>query len=69
MSTLTKTRSILHRVDLHGAEGDYYVTFERQLDEPDEADQRQVKLFVADWEALGRPDVITVTIEPGDHLN
>lgn len=22
-----------------------------------------------DWDDLGRPDTITVTIEPGDHLN
>ena len=28
-----------------------------------------VDLPTADWEDLGRPDTITVTIEPGDHLN
>jgi len=26
-------------------------------------------LTVADWEDLGRPDEITVTVEPGDQLN
>lgn len=65
---LIKTRSVLHRVDLHGAEGDEFVTFERLLDEPDGL-QRMVKLAVADWHELGDPDTITIAIEPGAILD
>jgi len=68
MAICTKTRSVLHRVDLHGAEGVGLVTFERILDEQDEP-QRRVRIDVAAWHDLGEPDVITVTIEPGDRLN
>lgn len=30
---------------------------------------RRQELAVEDWDAMGRPETITVTIEPGDLLN
>lgn len=42
-------------------------------DADDPADEminpRDLVMYVPDWEDLGSPEVITVTIEPGDHLN
>ena len=31
--------------------------------------QRQLSLLSSDWAEMGSPEVITVTIEPGDLLN
>ena len=40
-----------------------------RLNDPDLIDDRQVILGEDDFEDMGRPDIITVTIEPGDELN
>lgn len=66
MIPLTSTRSILH---LDGpAVGMEGVRFARIVDEPDEP-QRHVSIDADLWDELGKPETITVTIEPGDLLN
>lgn len=64
----TKTRSVLHR---RGATSGMapYVYFERQPADDPETTHRTVLLDVEDWHELGDPEVITITIRPGDHLN
>jgi hypothetical protein len=64
MIACSQSRSVLHAVVREGED----ITFARMLDEPDEA-QRTVCLDADTWRDLGSPDVITVTIEPGDRLN
>jgi len=44
-----------------------FPTFREDLDEP--GTQRQISMDYADYCDMGRPAVITVTIEPGDTLN
>lgn len=36
---------------------------------PDEVPAAVVTITLADWDDLGQPDQLTVTIEPGDRLN
>ena len=61
MSILTKTRSVLSRTRTV----DDRVYF-AQDEEPFNA---LVSLSEDTWDDMGRPDVITVSVEPGDHLN
>lgn len=61
MNTLTRTRSILHRGNTH----DGRVFFAHD----EEPYSKLISIDVDLWEDLGRPDVITVTVEPGDLLN
>lgn len=44
------------------------VTFEARNDDEDEV-YRGIRLSRADWDALGSPTKITVTVVPGDILN
>lgn len=69
MSTpLVKTTSILVRVPSRG--DDVSVAFEYANDPRDGwSRHRLVALDTCDWVDMGSPEVVTVTIEPGDMLN
>ena len=60
---LTKQRVIMD-ADFANAE---YIQFTEQLDEPGFA--RTVRLARRDWDDMGEPETITLTIDPGDLLN
>ncbi len=70
MTYLLKTTSVLDRHTLldKSAQQPLSQTF-IQRDEETGLATRFVTLLVGDWEDLGRPDRITVSIEPGDTLN
>lgn len=59
MGDVVITRSVTLMRKRH--QGAQHVTFE--------AGHRVIALPVAAWEDMGRPDVVTVTVEPGDGLN
>lgn len=61
---LTKTTRV---VELTGA-GNRLITFS-QWDEDDGDVTTKVVLRRESWVDLGRPGVITITVEPGDKLN
>jgi hypothetical protein len=58
---LTKTRSILSRTRIVNGR-----VFFAQDEEPFTA---LVSLSEEAWDDMGRPETITVSVEPGDHLN
>ena len=60
---MTSRQSIL----MHRTMAKPFPTFREDLDEP--GTQRQISMDYADYCDMGRPAVITVTIEPGDTLN
>lgn len=64
MTTLSKTRSILtvSSVSAHSVQFASY-------DEEAGGLERLVQLSKYDWDDLGRPKEITLTIEPGDKLD
>ena len=65
MATLTKTRTVMHRRPTEYADR---VLFRQDLEgEPGVA--RGVTFSHADYTDMGSPQVITVTIDPGDTLN
>lgn len=64
MATLIRTQQVLN---LTGSTHDR-VVFTRDADEPGDIPTRTA-IALDTWADLGRPDTITVTIEPGDHLN
>ena len=66
MSTLRKTEHVLGHVEGSPLEG--YVYFSRQ---PDEAGDLPLDVHLPreDWDDMGRPEVVTVTVQPGDRLN
>ena len=57
--TLTKQQVILHHV----------VTNDRQAIFCERLDESGVPRRAGDWTDMGSPEVVTVTIEPGDLLN
>lgn len=67
-ATLKKTQFVLN---FQGGEGEE-MTFTRRVD-PGEPPERgrvnKIDLPRSQWVEFGQPDVITVTIEPGDRLN
>lgn len=65
MVMLVKTTRVLQ---YEGNLGDNRVRFSRAPDEPGDL-TTIVSLDRDSWEDLGRPDHITITIEPGDLLN
>jgi hypothetical protein len=64
MGNLTKSRDVLEF--LHG-EGDE-ITFVHKGDEPSISHLNRQNIPRDMWEDLGRPETITVSIEPGDKL-
>lgn len=67
-AVLSKTRSILTRSTTKGDE-DYARQWFIQVDPDDSSVEREVYVDIQTYLDLGEPDVITVTIEPGDTLN
>lgn len=64
---LTRTRVVLHRVTGSGMES-HRVIFSREPDE--DGDVPHTHYLPRDvWEDFGRPDTITLTVDPGDRLN
>lgn len=66
-ATCTKSRSILHKSSVTSQ----LASFGRAEEENPE-DNGTVRILVLareDWEDMGQPETITITIEPGDHLN
>lgn len=68
---MTMTRMVMVRVSVNKI-GKHLIAF-RNSDfrepEEDRGHFRSVYIHQVDWEELGSPDEITVTIEPGDKLN
>ena len=62
---LTKQQVVMHHV--HGNEGAYTQWF--QEDYTDRGHPRNIVISRMDWADMGSPEVVTVTIEPGDLLN
>lgn len=68
MNRLTKQRVVMHRrhpkpVDPNGP----LVWF---MEEPDgQGLSRDISLLAVDWQDMGRPEVVTVSVVPGDELN
>lgn len=62
---LSATRSILTRVNPDDWEDRRY----RQVREDDGVILREVYMDIGTFQDLGEPEVITLTIEPGDTLN
>ena len=60
---LTRTRKTLHKLPLVRGRLVYY---RHQDDTPVDT---TISIRRSDYDDMGRPDTITVTIEPGDHLN
>lgn len=67
MNTLTKTRSVL---TFQGAD-EFYARYISDIsDEEEGGSLRHVSYLRVDlWDEMGRPDTITLTVEPGDLLN
>lgn len=61
--TLLKTQRVLD----HSMRTDHHVSFSS----PDDTMDRLTFVAIANevWEDLGKPECITVTVEPGDKLN
>lgn len=69
MGNLTRTRSVMQRLAPPGEIADFaQVTFVATDDENPE-NARSVAFPVSVWEDMGSPDVVTLTVEPGDLLN
>ena len=60
---ITKQQVIMHR----GVHNSAYTRF--QEDFTDALHPRYIVISRSDWAGMGTPEVITVTIEPGDKLN
>jgi hypothetical protein len=67
VSGLVKTRTLLYFADIDTEDGDF-VLFDRDVEEED-LDDLGVAISGDLWLRFGQPDVLTVTIEPGDTLN
>lgn len=65
-SNLTKKQTLMIREEVC-ALGPEYQAFS-YVDEDGELDSG-VHIHTSDWEDMGYPEEVTVTIEPGDHLN
>jgi hypothetical protein len=65
-----KMKSVLDLADDQPFEG--FATFQQPDDDYPDDDNVWTKQFhmpAQDWDDFGRPDVITITIKPGDTLN
>jgi hypothetical protein len=66
-STLIRMASVMDRETFHVIHGDD-VAFTTRCDDSGHV-QRTLAFSRRDWEDMGRPDRLTVTVEPGDRLN
>lgn len=62
-----KIRSVLDLADEQPFDG--YTAFEQEDEEGDAMWLKQYVLPTEDWESMGKPEVITITVHPGDRLN
>ncbi len=64
---LSKQRIVMERYPVNPQGPDV----QRFVQHPEEEGEvaRGVDVLTQDWEDMGRPDIVTVTIEPGDLLN
>lgn len=67
MAELTATTSVLH-IDTPSSKHDLHALFQ-QRDEETNAITRSLLVDRRTWRDLGYPEVVTVTVEPGDRLN
>ncbi len=65
---LSKSTSVLRNTHLPSGKSQTFATDAFQEGE-DPNHGKLVTMMNGLWEDLGSPDVITVTIQPGDHLN
>lgn len=63
MSKLSKIRIVKHRVDT------FTVGYEKFCVDEDPGLVRATYIETDQWEQMGSPEYITVTVEPGDLLN
>ena len=54
--------------DEYPEDGDW-VDFQSPVDEEDSFISKELVFRTSDWEDMGSPECVTVTIEPGDKLN
>ena len=66
MSALIRSKRVLHAQ--HDMSDAHQIVFQHDDDTGDPY-CTAIDLPAAYWEDFGRPDTITITIEPGDHLN
>ena len=62
---LTKQQVIMHRSSVAWVNAG--VMFREDMDEP--GIQRGITVSFSDWTDMGSPEILTVTLEPGDLLN
>lgn len=75
-AVLTKSQQLMERnLDEDNELGAEFIFFHFiEEDDPNDPEQcpevtRTIAILAADWSELGAPDVLTVTIEPGDQMN
>ena len=61
--TSIEQRVVMHRL----SESDYTERFQEEYTDP--GHPRNIVIGRGDWADMGSPEVVTVTIEPGDLLN
>jgi hypothetical protein len=65
VTTLTRTETVMHRQTwMHQQNGSAYFASHN-----DDTVDRCMGISMQDWTAMGSPETLTVTIEPGDRLN
>jgi hypothetical protein len=64
---LEKMKSVLDLADEQPFEG--FATFQQSDDDEEGVWTKQFQMPTADWDDMGRPEVITITVKPGDTLN
>ena len=68
MATLLKTRRLYNLVK-HDPEADQVHFVHREEDNEPYVTESRITLNNSDWDAMGAPTELTLTIEPGDQLN
>lgn len=64
--TLEKMKSVLDLAEDQPFDG--YTAFEQPDEDGEAAWLKQYVIPTEDWEAMGKPDVVTITLKPGDTL-
>lgn len=64
---IEKHLTVMKRADSQTMPGK--VIFRSDLDDVSRVDQEAHWLDLSTWQAMGHPDIITITVEAGDKLN